>query len=61
MYELLPQYPAVWDEKAGREIELTALRPSRYAARFASDGRGRTRHSRRHRHGLGRDPTGPDS
>lgn len=36
MYELLPQYPAVWDEKAGRETELTALRPSRYAARFAS-------------------------
>ncbi|MEV6239750.1 hypothetical protein [Lentzea sp. NPDC051838] len=36
MYELLPQYPAVWDERVGREIELTALRPSSYSAQFAT-------------------------
>ncbi|MFD4671356.1 esterase/lipase family protein [Lentzea sp. NPDC058450] len=35
MYELLPQYEAVWDESAGREVELTELRPSKYADRFA--------------------------
>ena len=45
MYELLPQYPAVWDEPAGRELELTELPPSHlrryprqaaYAPRFAT-------------------------
>lgn len=45
LYELLPQYPAVWDESAGREVELTALRPSRYAAQFATmAAAGRTTH-----------------
>ncbi|NKE55659.1 hypothetical protein FXN61_01990 [Lentzea sp. PSKA42] len=42
MYELLPQYPAVWDESTGQEIELTALPPSKYAEKFsamAADGR----------------------
>ncbi|WP_158104086.1 esterase/lipase family protein [Amycolatopsis pretoriensis] len=36
MYELLPQYPAVWDTVAGREIELTTLPRSSYADQFAS-------------------------
>ncbi|SEF34102.1 Lecithin:cholesterol acyltransferase [Amycolatopsis pretoriensis] len=36
LYELLPQYPAVWDENAGRETELTRLQPSAYAAQFAT-------------------------
>ncbi|MFL6118684.1 lipase/acyltransferase domain-containing protein [Actinophytocola sp.] len=35
MYELLPQYPAVWDAVAGREVELTTLPRSSYADRFA--------------------------
>ncbi|PSL55857.1 lecithin:cholesterol acyltransferase [Saccharothrix carnea] len=36
VYELLPQYPAVWDAVAGREVELTALPGrSRYAGQFA--------------------------
>lgn len=36
MYELLPQYPAVWDAVAGREVELTTLPGSSYADQFAS-------------------------
>ncbi|HEY0640131.1 MAG TPA: hypothetical protein VGD67_21075 [Pseudonocardiaceae bacterium] len=43
VYELLPQYPAVWDSVAGHEVELTTLpTPSPYAetfARMAADGR----------------------
>jgi pimeloyl-ACP methyl ester carboxylesterase len=41
LYELLPQYPAVWNAAAGREVELTVL-PDRlelaaYAPRFAAE------------------------
>jgi len=36
LYELLPQYPAVWDAGAGREIELTRLRSSTYSGQFAA-------------------------
>jgi hypothetical protein len=36
MYELLPQYPAVWDAVAGREVELTTLPGSRYADQFTT-------------------------
>lgn len=35
MYELLPQYPAVWDAVVGAEVELTALPGSSYADQFA--------------------------
>jgi hypothetical protein len=33
MYELLPQYPAVWDAAAGVELELTYLPPAMVARR----------------------------
>jgi hypothetical protein len=35
MYELLPQYPAVWNAAAGEAMELTELPPSLLAARPA--------------------------